>query len=112
VPVTVLADLAYLAAHAAGAAGVRTVFTELTAPELALVGFRQQADGRRAVDTSLVDADPAAAAELLQHLTADPGQWGQDRDDAGRYLPPGRARRWWHRLKHGPSGAPPRRFVG
>ena len=111
VPVTVAVDLAYAAAHDAASAGARTVATELEAPEFAIVGFRSSADGRRVLDASLLDADPSAAAALLRSSLETPGRWGQD-DEAGRYLPDGRARRWWHRAKHGRGGAPPRRYVG
>lgn len=112
VPVTVVVDLAHLAAHAAGAAGALSVATDLDAPELALAGFRVGPGGRRELDTSFVDEDPVGAARLLETALTSGEPWGQDRDAAGRYLPETRVGRWWHRLKHGATGAPPRRYVG
>jgi hypothetical protein len=111
-PVTVVVDLAHLAAHAAGAAGALSVTTDLDAPELAVAGFSVRPGGRREVDTSFLDEDPAGAARLLESVLTAGERWGKDRDAAGRYLPETRAGRLWHRLKHGPSGAQPRRYVG
>lgn len=65
-PISVLVDAAHLAAHAAGAAGALSVSTDLDAPELRIAGFRVVADGRRQVDTSFLDEDPAAAAALIE----------------------------------------------
>jgi hypothetical protein len=107
VPVTVVVDLAQLGAHVAGDAGALSVVTDLEVAELEVAGFLAGEAGRRVVDTSFLDEDPVGAARLLHEAMAVPSQWGQDRDAAGRYLPGSRPSRWWHRLKHGPDGAPP-----
>jgi hypothetical protein len=112
IPITVMVDLARMAAHAAGAAGALSVTTDLDLEELKLAGFRYDAHGVRAVDTSFLDEDPAGASALLQEVLVAPGQWGRDRDSEGRHLPPNRVARWWHRVKHGPSGGSPRTYVG
>lgn len=112
VPVTVLVDLAHLAAHTAGAAGAMTVTTDLHQDELAVAGFRAGPSGERVVESSFLSEDPAAAARLLAAALTVPDRWGQNRDAAGRYLPDTRVGRWWHRLKHGPTGAPVRRYAG
>lgn len=112
VPVTLVVDLAHLASHAAASAGALSVTTDLDAPELAVVGFRVGLGGRREVDTSFLKEDPAGAARLLESALTTGERWGQDRDAAGRYLPQTRGGRLWHRLRHGPSGAQPRRYVG
>lgn len=112
VPVTVSVDLAHLAAHAAAATGVLQVATRIELDELSLVGFRPGPEGQRVLDTSFLGADPDAAARLFALSLTRGGRWGQDRDVAGRYLPPSRPARWWHRLRNGVSGAPPRRYIG
>ena len=88
VPVTVAVDLASSAAHIAGDAGALHVTTDLGLEEFELAGFRYDGDGVRSVDTSFLDEDPAGARALLQEVLAEPSQWGDNRDAAGRYLPP------------------------
>ena len=112
VPVTVLVDLVHLAAHAAGSAGALVVTTDRDEPELGVAGFRERPGGPRVVDTGFLEEDPAGAARLLKTTRAAGGTWGRDRDVAGRHLPDGRMGRWWHRLKHGATGAAPRRYAG
>lgn len=112
VPLSVLVDLAHQAAHTAGAAGALAVTTDLDQPALAIAGFRAGPHGQRVVDTSFLDTDPSAAGRLLEATLRSNDRWGQDRDAAGRYLPGSKVGRWWHRLKHGPSGTPPRLYVG
>lgn len=63
-------------------------------------------------DTRLLDEDRAAAFDLIASSTADGGPWGHRRDQAGRVLPSGRLERLLHRLRHGPTGAPRRFYVG
>ena len=111
VPVTVLVELVHLAAHAAGEAGAMAVTTDLQEPELAIAGF-VDLDGRREADTGFLDEDPDGFARLVAEDRRRGSRWGQDRDAAGRYLPTTAAGRAWHRLRHGPSGSPPRRFAG
>lgn len=112
VPSTVPVDLASLAAHLAAAAGALKVVTALELDRLELIGFRHTPEGTWVVDTSFLDEDPDGARALLEQSLESPGRWGQDRDLAGRHIPPGRLGRWMHRLRHGRTGSRPRRYVG
>ena len=105
-------DLASLAAHIAATAGALKVVTALELAGLELLGFRHTPEGTRVVDTSFLDEDPDGARALLEQSLESPGRWGQDRDLAGRHIPPGRLGRWLHRLRYGRTGSRPRMYAG
>lgn len=110
VPESVMLDLAYFAAHAAAEEGAAIVVTDLDYPLLGLAGFESR-EGQQVLDTSFLRADPDGARELLARSRAEGGQWGGDRDAAGRYLPSSRLGRLAHQLLRGPSGRRQRIWV-
>ena len=112
VPSTLVLDLIRSATHAAADTGAHTVVTDLDLPHLPVAGFRPSPEGPFTVNTGFLDEDPEAANALYRDDLADPGLWGRNRDAARRYLPRTRLGRLVHRLRHGPSGAPPRIYVG
>jgi hypothetical protein len=103
-PVTLVVGLARRGAHLAGQAGALSVTTSLDTPELDLVGFRYAADGRRVVDTSFLDEDPAGAAALLRDVLIPAGQAKAPRSTGGRHHDS--SGRWWTRARRGPPEAP------
>jgi hypothetical protein len=103
VPDSVRLDLAYFASQTAAAGGAQSITTALPDEFLDLAGFRPAEDGRR-LDTTFLDADPDGARALLSAGLAAGGEWGRDRDLAGRYLPTSRVGRFLHLLRRGPSG--------
>lgn len=106
VPITVVVGLARRGAHFAGGAGALSVTTALDTPELDLVGFRSAADGRRVVDTSFLDEDPAGAAALLREVLAGEDPQQNAGDAGGRRRPDVRSGRWWPRPRRGAADAP------
>jgi hypothetical protein len=111
-PTTLLLDTLRAATHAAAAAGMATVITELDLEYLETAGFRPTPDGHMAVDTHFLEEDPVAADALFRQALTTPGRWGQDRDQAGRYLPSSRFGRLLHHLRYGPSGTRARTYAG
>lgn len=97
VPESVMVDLAYFAAHTAAEKGTGTVVTELEIPQLSIAGFETR-DGRQVLDTSFLAADPDGARALIDASLTQGGRWGDDRDNAGRYLPRSRVGRLVHQL--------------
>jgi hypothetical protein len=112
VPPTVALDLAYFACHSAAAAGVERVWTELPDEVLALAGFVSTPDGRQVLDTNFLAADPDGARALLATDLDRQVPWGQDRDLAGRHVPPSVVGRTLHRLRFGKSGRRPKMWAG
>jgi ribosomal protein L35AE/L33A len=110
VPDTLVLDVVRTATHAAAAAGAATVITHLSLSHLSVAGFRPQGD-HQAVATTFFDEDHDAAQALLVDELKNPGRWGRDRDEAGRYLPTARVGRLSHRLRHGPSGTKKRTYA-
>jgi hypothetical protein len=107
VPVTVLVGLARRGAHVAGAAGATSVTIGLDAPELDLVGFRYAADGRRVVDTSFLDEDPAGAAALLGDVLTPAAEPSKPHGTGARRRQDATSGRWWARSRRGPTEASP-----
>ena len=112
VPATLVLDLVRIATHAAADHGATVVATDLEIDVLATAGFRPDELGRMTVQTHFLDEDPGAADRLLEAALADPGRWGQDRDQADRYLPGTRLGRIVHRLRYGPTGGRRRVYAG
>jgi hypothetical protein len=105
-PVTVLVGLARRGAHVAGAAGATSVTIGLDAPELDLVGFRYAADGRRVVDTSFLDEDPAGAAALLRDVLTAAAEPSKPHGAGAGRRQDTTSGHWWTRSRRGPAQAP------
>jgi hypothetical protein len=93
-PVTVLVGLA------------TCVTIGLDAPELDLVGFRYAADGRRVVDTSFLDEDPAGAAALLRDVLTAAAEPSKPHGAGAGRRQDTTSGHWWTRSRRGPAQAP------